>query len=314
VTTAILKFTCEFVSNKNQRLNFEISSPNGILLFRVVSKLLVTHTKTILGLTKTNDEYKFKYKSMRLCLQSLSLSFGGCFCNFGIFQLYGDSTLEDAINASFNMIFNMPIKDILAYRKVSRAYFSLLEIMCYSHMLKVLFCDNQIFMFLLESLESGLRSIEDSTVTHCAASLDHILSFYFKQVLCPEIIEASFSTDIQKSKERFASLKLFEHFSNLESQMLPKILKTLIELAIFEENTIKWSLSRPMYPLVLCVGENVFFNIQKQLISMLPSVIQEQATKCLVSLIVDLKMKLDSKNRDKFTQRLAACSFEMKKL
>ena len=36
----ILKFFLEFVSNRSQRLNFDISSPNGILLFRETRYLL----------------------------------------------------------------------------------------------------------------------------------------------------------------------------------------------------------------------------------------------------------------------------------
>lgn len=39
VTTALLKFMAEFVLNKTQRLTFDSSSPNGILLFREVSKV-----------------------------------------------------------------------------------------------------------------------------------------------------------------------------------------------------------------------------------------------------------------------------------
>ncbi len=39
VTTAALKFMGEFVLNKTQRLTFDASSPNGILLFREVSKV-----------------------------------------------------------------------------------------------------------------------------------------------------------------------------------------------------------------------------------------------------------------------------------
>lgn len=38
VTTVMLKFMAEFVLNKTQRLTFDSSSPNGILLFREVSK------------------------------------------------------------------------------------------------------------------------------------------------------------------------------------------------------------------------------------------------------------------------------------
>lgn len=39
VSTAVLKFMAEFVQNKTQRLTFDPSSPNGILLFREVSKV-----------------------------------------------------------------------------------------------------------------------------------------------------------------------------------------------------------------------------------------------------------------------------------
>lgn len=39
VTTAVLRFMAEFVLNKSTRLTFDSSSPNGILLFREVSKV-----------------------------------------------------------------------------------------------------------------------------------------------------------------------------------------------------------------------------------------------------------------------------------
>ena len=41
VTTAMLKFMAEFALNKTQRLTFDSSSPNGILLFREVSKVRI---------------------------------------------------------------------------------------------------------------------------------------------------------------------------------------------------------------------------------------------------------------------------------
>jgi exportin-7 len=43
VTTPLLKFVAEFVLNKSGRLTFECSSPNGILLFREASKILVCY-------------------------------------------------------------------------------------------------------------------------------------------------------------------------------------------------------------------------------------------------------------------------------
>ena len=49
LTTLILKFFAEFVQNRGQRLVFDCSSPNGILLFRETSKLL-----TKFGALKSN--------------------------------------------------------------------------------------------------------------------------------------------------------------------------------------------------------------------------------------------------------------------
>ena len=48
VTTPLLKFMVEFVSNKGQCMVFESSSPNGILLFREVSKVLAIYSSSVM--------------------------------------------------------------------------------------------------------------------------------------------------------------------------------------------------------------------------------------------------------------------------
>ena len=48
LTTALLKFYCELVYNTQQRLTFDSSSPNGILLFRDTSQLVVCYGSRIL--------------------------------------------------------------------------------------------------------------------------------------------------------------------------------------------------------------------------------------------------------------------------
>lgn len=49
VTTPLLKFLVEFVSNKGQCMAFDTSSPNGILLFREISKALVIFSTATLS-------------------------------------------------------------------------------------------------------------------------------------------------------------------------------------------------------------------------------------------------------------------------
>jgi exportin-7 len=72
VTTPLLKFMCEFVLNKAQRLTFDSSSPNGILLFREVSKLIVAYGSRILLLPNGTDIYGSKYKGIWISLAVLS--------------------------------------------------------------------------------------------------------------------------------------------------------------------------------------------------------------------------------------------------
>ena len=43
VTTPVLKLMAELVQNRSQRLQFDVSSPNGILLFRETSKIIVAY-------------------------------------------------------------------------------------------------------------------------------------------------------------------------------------------------------------------------------------------------------------------------------
>lgn len=45
VTTPVLKLFAELVFNRSQRLQFDISSPNGILLFREASKVICSYGK-----------------------------------------------------------------------------------------------------------------------------------------------------------------------------------------------------------------------------------------------------------------------------
>ncbi|CAK9160504.1 unnamed protein product [Ilex paraguariensis] len=130
VTTPLLKFMAEFVLNKAQRLTFDSSSPNGILLFREVSKLLVAYGSRIFSLPNAADIYAFKYKGIWIALTILSRALAGNYVNFGVFDLYGDRALADALDIALKMTLSIPLSDILAYRKhvivASFSYFVLL--------------------------------------------------------------------------------------------------------------------------------------------------------------------------------------------
>ncbi|XP_060197469.1 uncharacterized protein LOC132626568 isoform X6 [Lycium barbarum] len=121
VTTPLLKFVAEFVLNKSQRLNFETSSPNGILLFRELSKLIVAYGSRVLSRPNHVDMYQLKYKGIWISLTILSRALAGNYVNFGVFEIYGDRALADAFDIAMRMALSIPLADILAYRKCASA-------------------------------------------------------------------------------------------------------------------------------------------------------------------------------------------------
>lgn len=48
VTTPVLKLFAELVQNRSQRLHFDVSSPNGILLFREASKVICSYGELLI--------------------------------------------------------------------------------------------------------------------------------------------------------------------------------------------------------------------------------------------------------------------------
>ena len=58
----LLKFYADFVFNRSQRLNFPISSPNSILVFRHTSQVISTFGRHISERQITNESEKYPYK------------------------------------------------------------------------------------------------------------------------------------------------------------------------------------------------------------------------------------------------------------
>ena len=90
LTTPLLKLYGELVYNKAQRLTFDSSSPNGILLFRDASALLVAYGSRIQQkeVPPGHDPYTQKYKGVSLCMLLLTRALSGNYVNFGVFALY----------------------------------------------------------------------------------------------------------------------------------------------------------------------------------------------------------------------------------
>ncbi|CAM6032695.1 unnamed protein product [Sphagnum compactum] len=290
VTTPVLKFVAEFVMNKTQRLTFDSSCPNGILLFREVSKLIVAYGSRILSLPTPSDPYTYKYKGIWVALTILTRALAGNYVNFGVFELYGDRALADALDMALKMSLAIPLASIMAFRKLARAYFALLEVLCHNHTAVIVNLDTATFAHLVGSLETGVKSLDVNISSQCASAVDNLAAFYFNNIT------------MEDNPTSVATINMARHFAECPN-LFPEILKSLFEIVLFEECSNQWSLSRPMLSLIL-INEQIFNGLKAQILSTQPADQQQRLAGCFDKLMADITRTLEPKNRDKFTQNL----------
>lgn len=290
VTTPLLKFMAEFVVNKTQRLTFDSSSPNGILLFREVSKLIVAYGTRVLQRLANSDPYTYKYKGIWIALTILTRALAGNYVNFGVFELYGDRALSDALEIALKMSLSVPLTDIMAFRKLARAYFALLEVLCHNHTTVVVNLDTATFSHIVGSLDTGLKCLDVSISSQCAAAVDNLAAYFFNNVTSGEAPTSP------------APLNMVKHITECPT-LFPEILKSLFEIVLFEDCANQWSLSRPMLSLIL-INEQHFNELKVQIIASQPVDHQARLAGCFDKLMADVSRTLEPKNRDKFTQNL----------
>jgi exportin-7 len=288
----------EFVLNKTQRLTFDSSSPNGILLFREVSRVLSAYgARTLAAPPPPADPYGRRYKGIWVCLAMLTRALAGNYVNFGVFDLYGDPALRDALDVALQLALSVPLADILAYRKVAKAYFGLVDVLCHSHAAALAARDTPTVAFLVASLDAGLKSLDVSVSSQCAAALDNLAAFLFRHQPGGEAPTA-------------AGAALADHFRQ-RPDLLPQALTTLFEVVLFEDCTNQWSLSRPMLSLIL-VSEGVYGELRARVVASQPAERRAALAGCLDRLMQDVQRSLDAKNRDRFTQALTITRHEFR--
>lgn len=127
VTTPVLKLFSELVHCRSQRLQGNVSSPMGILLFREASKLICIYGNRILHLDVPRDQqYPMRLKGISVCFTILKNALGGNYVNFGVFKLYGDDTLDNVLNIAAKMIMSIQQSDLLVCFKVKFFFAQLL--------------------------------------------------------------------------------------------------------------------------------------------------------------------------------------------
>lgn len=195
------------------------------------------------------------------------------------------------------MALSIPLADILAYRKVGKAYFAFVDIMCHNHAAALSARDPATFAFIISSLDAGLKSLDVGVSSQCAAAVDNLAGFYFRHMPSGE-------------EPTPAGAAMAEHLRQ-HPDLFPRVLHTLFEIVLFEDCTNQWSLSRPMLSLILVV-EPVYAALRQQIVASQPADRQAALSASMDRLMQDVQRSLDPKNRDKFTQNLTVVRHDWK--
>lgn len=183
VIVSLLRFLQEFCHNKANRVNFDQSSPNGILLFRATSDVVCAFGRRLLAAPRPDgDIYKNRYKAMAISLSVLNSALSGNYVCFGVFALYNDRCLENALDVALQMILSTPVEDVIAYPKFSKAYFTFVEIFFRHHIKSVLALDTGVLMQLMNSVHEGLQASDPQLSSLCASAIDHLATFYYENL------------------------------------------------------------------------------------------------------------------------------------
>lgn len=116
---------------------------------------------------------------------------------------------------------SIPLKDVIAYRKLSKAFYALIDVLCVHHIAVITTCESSSFRFIMTALESGLKALDVTISSQCAAALNWLAAYYFRHVVA--------SVDVNSPPA--AAQALAEHIAQ-NPEMFPSLLKTLLEIVL----------------------------------------------------------------------------------
>ncbi|XP_070426448.1 ran-binding protein 17 isoform X2 [Equus przewalskii] len=298
-TTPILKLMAELMQNRSQRLNFDVSSPNGILLFREASKMICTYGNQILSLGSLSKDqiYPMKLKGISICYSALKSALCGNYVSFGVFKLYGDNHFDNVLQAFVKMLLSVSHSDLLQYRKLSQSYYPLLECLTQDHMSFVTNLEPPVLLYVLTSISEGLTTLDTVVASSCCASLDYIVTCLLKYI-------AKEGKKPLRCREATQAGQRLLHFMQQNPDVLQQMMSVLMNTIVFEDCRNQWSVSRPLLGLIL-LNEKYFSELRASLINSQPLPRQELLAQCFRNLMEGVEQNLSVKNRDRFTQNLS---------
>ncbi|CDS11717.1 hypothetical protein LRAMOSA03980 [Lichtheimia ramosa] len=301
VANVLLKFFAELVHNKSQRLNFDVSSPNSLLLFRDTSRLITIYGRHALDIAETNEKYACKYKGISICFKMLSRCLSGRYINFGVFWLYQDKAIDEAFHMMFQLMLSIPHHDLMGFPKLASAFAALLDDFSKEQLVTLPTLEPNTFLYIIKACEQGIESNERYVRSHACSAIDHICTFVAHQ---------SDQHHRQRHQQQApATHWLVSYFGQFPS-VLPSLLVTVFNLVLFDDNSDHWALSRPLYVLML-LQKNYAMEYTNLVIQQQLPERQSFVSKALGDLTEAIGWDMSNKDRERFSRNVSAFRREL---
>ncbi|XP_051486941.1 ran-binding protein 17 isoform X9 [Apus apus] len=213
------------------------------------------------------------------------------FENFMLPLTVSFESLTQVFNSSFEQ------EEAKQYRKLSQAYYPLLECLTQDHMSFITSVEPHVLIYILTSISEGLTAVDTIVSSSCCASLDYIVTYLFKH-LAREGKKTLRCREISEDGQRLLQ------FMQQNPEVLQQMMSILMNTIIFEDCRNQWSVSRPLLGLIL-LNEKYFSELRATLVASQPENKREVLDQCFRSLMEGVEQNLLVKNRDRFTQNVS---------
>ncbi|KAJ1674718.1 hypothetical protein EV182_002711 [Spiromyces aspiralis] len=277
---AALRLMAEFTFNSSQRLNFEVSSANGILMFREASNVIYEYTgQKLKGARACTDVYKERYKGMGLCFSILTNVLSGNYVAVGVMPLYGDPALGNAFTAVIGLLKSIPVSDLLSYPKLAGWTMRLLETIFRESKAEFVPIDVETYGHVARICLEALGHVKQAVMASACTVIDNLCTYALEH---------------QHRRKRLSEIV------RSERDILRALVRELLNILLFEEHFGEWSLSRPLFVLIILEKEYALSYVNW--VSQYQSLeVREPLVKGLIELFsCDFSLKFDC--RDRFTQ------------
>ncbi|KAH3744092.1 Nuclear transport receptor RanBP16 [Pelomyxa schiedti] len=323
VMVPVMKFIAELLLNRSDRLQFESSSPNGLLMFREVAVILRAWIERLLSapLPVTNpNAHNDVFKPSTHCLEAIARALGGGYVALGAFTVYNDDTLLKTLAAALQLVLALPQQEVQQLPKLNKAVYVFLQVLCGTNPLLVCSLESPRFAQLIDLIQRGLKCTDTNIQELASLALDALLSSYYKAskqhaALAAAARQKSVTAATNTPPGAAPQLAVmppapaivahFRRHTEAVPAMLPGLLSNLFVLALDCKGDSFWALSRPLLVAML-MAPHMMEQLRQQAIAHAPADDKENVAAAFTMMMEGLKDNLGGKNRENFSRFLTA--------